>query len=174
MSAFRQLTVWSLRGLALWGCFEVAASAYAFSADKARQLEELSGQSAVMGRLTAQLQALQTDNQRKAAQIRRLRGPPAGAIQISSPEALSVQMRDQLIGLGAQAPAVEITAAATAPGVQSLNIETRWREDASNAPALLQSFAQLYPDASVSELELSRQADLVTVAAKLHWDEFGP
>lgn len=170
MTLFQHVAIWSLRALALWAAFELAAVLFDEGVDRANSGLRLHGHQAAMTRLVRTAETLEREAAVADAQIA---GLSAGAwrIAVATPDAQAAPIaaglvREELMALGAQAPVVETSETVLSGPLRQLHLTLRWRENAGAAPAILYALSARRGDLHIRALRLTRDDALVLVEAE--------
>lgn len=167
MSFFRQVSMWSLRALLVWGAVEAGGHLYEAGVTHVTSLTRIAGYRSAMARLEDRARA--GEAQAAAAQtIFAEANGSAWVLPVHGEEppsrAAARALREELIQLGAEAPVVDGTDVATAEGITRVTLTARWREPVETSPVVLHGLAGRFPAFSVERLSLER-GDRVTTEA---------
>ncbi|GAM96829.1 hypothetical protein U91I_00450 [alpha proteobacterium U9-1i] len=145
-----------------WSAFEIAAAAYDWTSARALQAVELSGHKQAMTRL--ERQAVERERALEAQQAA-LAQTPSSAFAVSPAagetalQAAERELRDTLIGFGAQAPIVE----AASSGADSwFQFTIRWDENGNAVAPITAQLVQRYPQLLVFDLEMAKTTLVAT------------
>lgn len=158
MSLFQHIAVWSLRALALWAALELGANFYQEASARAEALAQINGHRAAMGHLAQRAEALEA---RENAAVNTLARSDQTAWRLDNAGGAAIetyaarQLRESLMGLGAEAPVVD-GAQTQAGSLKQIRLSAHWREAAETAPSIFYALATQYPAFRVAALRVER------------------
>jgi hypothetical protein len=163
VTSFQFISMWALRALVLWGALEAGSSLYSNGAEQLAALRRIEGHHAAMQRLEARAAAAEERNH--AARERLAQHQSGVVITVTEVAGQNVgvraaqMLRDDLVGLGAQAPVVDGTDEPISENLRRIILHATWREATETSPSILHELAARYSMMNVRALRLTRAAD---------------
>jgi hypothetical protein len=153
MTLFQHVIMWTLRALVLWGAFELSLHVYERSLQHWTQWQAIAGQHAATARLLDQARAVE----RQADAAEATLAPQAQLVvtpgaQETPLQAAARELREKLLGLGAEAPVVDVVENEG----QAPHLNLRWLERPETSPAIFYGLAAQAPSLEVQSLALQR------------------
>ena len=175
MTRTQRLMIWVMRGLVLWGVFELGVTLYDEGARELAILAAGRGHAATMNALTRRTRLLRQAAVSAETTIEARRAgaglltPPPG---LTPEQAINAVLRADLLARGAQTPDVTSAVTQISGALYGAEVKAEWSEAISASPGALMALAAKRPYLSIVRLDFKRDEaqPWVKTTADLHFN----